>query len=95
MPKYDGSGPMGEGAMTGRRMGQCMKDSLMSQGQKQGRRLSQESQMGFNKGRRFREMNDTVKLSKESLLVRKEMLLNRQEILQLKLDEVNSQLESM
>lgn len=93
MPKYDGSGPMGQGAMTGRKMGQCIGDRVMSEGHRGARRQGRKAKM--MQGRRLRHTDESQEVSKESLLIRREMLLNRKEILQLKLEEVNSQLASL
>lgn len=93
MPKYDGSGPMGQGAMTGRRMGQCLGNRIMPEDHRGARRQERKAQM--MQGRRLRYIDESQEVSKESLLIRREMLLNRQEILQLKLEEINSQLESL
>jgi hypothetical protein len=81
MPRRDGTGPMGQGAMTGRGLGRCSGASG-SQGGGYGRGL----------GRGFAgEAVDT----EASLKTRKELLEEEKEFLLKRIDEIDKELESL
>jgi Family of unknown function (DUF5320) len=51
MPDFDGTGPLGEGPLTGRRKGRC-RGSKSKQNEQQKNPESKTNETGFGKGRR-------------------------------------------
>lgn len=83
MPRLDGSGPMGQGAGTGRGLGPCegIRQSLLSQGRglRGGRGLGQ---------RRNYLLNETNVNNKELLIARRDNLKTR-------LEEIEKEIEKL
>lgn len=80
MPRGDGTGPMGNGAMTGRGLGGCFT------GRKEYRGFGFGLGRGYTRG--FRTGLDVVETDKE-------LLKNQKEILKERLDTIDKQLENL
>ena len=53
MPRFDNTGPQGQGPMTGRGMGRCANVPRQDYGQEQGQRMGMGRGAGRGMGRRF------------------------------------------
>lgn len=89
MPRGDGTGPMGQGPLTGRKMGQCGGGQGMGMGQGRGlgRGMGRGAGQGLGQGNRGAFAGqDNSSLSEEELLQEKKMLQQR-------LETINKDLE--
>lgn len=88
MPRRDGTGPAGVGAMTGRGLGPCADAAEVRYGVGRGRGL------GLGRGRK-RGLGRGFAASRASAITEKELLQEERSILQGQLDAVNKQLEDL
>lgn len=88
MPRYDGKGPMGRGAKTGRGLGACNGEEIKNNDE-----LKQNLGLGLGLGHRGGRKGGGFK--KNVSVSSQELLKEQKEILQRKLDLINEQLESM
>lgn len=90
MPRYDGKGPMGHGAKTGRGLGVCNGEEVNNSDElKQNLGLGLGLGLGHRGGRKGGGFRRNVSVSSQ------EFLKEQKEILQRKLDLINEKLESM
>ena len=97
MPARDGSGPMGQGPMTGRAMGYCTGNRATYNRFTFGRGLGLGRGMGYGRGMGLRRgygqyYNDLGPLGYKS---EKDFLAEQKEFLKQRLDIINSQLEDL
>lgn len=96
MPRRDGTGPMGEGAMTGRGLGLCESDSsakrVVGRGMGSGLGLFCRRGSGRGLGRGF---GRGAAFDQTSSKTQKELLKGRKAILQDQLDSIDKQLENL
>ena len=92
MPGMNKMGPMGNGPMTGRRMGNCSGSKFYGAncGRGMGRRFN--SGAGFGRGFYQNSNFNVQELSAEDT---KQMLENQKDILQSQLADINNQLEEI
>lgn len=86
MPRGDGTGPMGSGAMTGRGLGTCLQASTAAYGAGMRRGLGQGCRGGFGRG--FGMNQNSTKTQKEILENQREILKSRLDIIDAKLGEL-------
>ena len=84
MPRRDGTGPMGQGAMTGRGLGNCNDGEIMNSDFGMGRRFNRAKGMGIG----FGFGNRNAGMDREYLTEQKSML-------QKTLDAIEKQLENL
>jgi len=85
MPRRDGTGPMGDGTMTGRGMGFCNnKHTFRQQGLGFGARLGYGCRRGFGNG-----YFSSSKTEKEFLEEQRDFLNNQLEIINKQLDNIS------
>lgn len=97
MPRRDGSGPMGAGALTGRGLGNCTGAKLAKYGVGLGTGLGLglACRRGFGRGRRFYEVFETKQDSDNLEKVDKDLLKEQKELLQSKIDAIDKKLEDL
>lgn len=78
MPNRDGTGPMGQGAFTGRGLGECVSGSRPIYGRGLG--------LGFGRGSNCRRANNAINTSSKVLLSEKKA------ILEARIEAINKQL---
>lgn len=88
MPRRDGTGPLGRGALTGRGLGVCNVSNAIKRGAGLGLEL------GFGLGRRggFR---GNIGLNQANTKTPKELLTKQKELLEDKLNLITKQLENL
>ncbi|NLY71548.1 MAG: DUF5320 domain-containing protein [Clostridiales bacterium] len=95
MPRGDGTGPMGDGPMTGRGLGFCSGSDVLKYGAGLGLGLglglAQKFGIGRGLGRGVRTSRLTSKTRKEKI----EMLKKEREILQKRLKDIDKQLKKL
>jgi len=93
MPKRNGTGPMSQGAMSGRGLGPCVGVDFGAYSAVLGRGIGRKSSMGFGAGNGCRRGFGNA-LTRGSIdLNDKEILNEQKELLQKRLDTINKQLE--
>lgn len=85
MPKRDGTGPMGQGAMTGRGLGNCNDGEIMNSDFGMGRRFGRG--MGCSNGRGYNRS--------KGMGMDREYLTEQKSMLQKTLDAIEKQLENL
>lgn len=85
MPRRDGTGPMGQGAMTGRGLENCNDGEIMNSDFGMGRRFGRG--MGCSNGRRFNRA--------KGMGMDREYLTEQKSMLQKTLDAIEKQLENL
>lgn len=92
MPRVDGTGPRGAGAMTGRGLGLCSGKNMMKYGAGLGLGLG----LGFACKKRFgRGVGRGFDLQNTPSKSQKELLEEQKELLQSRLDVIDEHLESL
>ncbi len=92
MPRRDGTGPMGEGAMTGRRLGFCPGTKAI----KYGTGLGLGFGLGLTRRRRFRDGSGRRIASNQTFSKTQKMtLLEQKNLLQKRLEVIEKQLENL
>lgn len=89
MPRRDGNGPMGQGAMTGRGLGNCNDGEIMNSGFGTGRRFGRGN--GCSNGRGF----NRAKGKGMGMGMDREYLTEQKSMLQKTLDAIEKQLENL
>ncbi|HHX32001.1 MAG TPA: DUF5320 domain-containing protein [Bacteroidales bacterium] len=92
MPRRDGTGPGGDGPMTGRGLGFCSGADVLKYGAGIGLGLGLGLARRFGLGRRLGRNIEASEIAPES---QKEMLQKEKEILQNRLDDINKQLKKL
>jgi len=90
MPTRDGTGPMGQGAMTGRGLGNCAGVNTGLYGTRMGRRIGRGMGCGLGLRRGFGGFyanQAPVMSDQEELIAEKELLQRRLDIVNQQLDE--------
>ncbi len=97
MPRRDGSGPMGAGALTGRGLGNCTgtKVAKYGVGLGMGLGLGLACRRGFGRGRRFQQFFGTNQDLDNLEKVDKDLLKQQKELLQSKIDAIDKELEDL
>ncbi|MCD4713467.1 MAG: DUF5320 domain-containing protein [Clostridiales bacterium] len=96
MPRRDGTGPMGQGAMTGRGLGNCNDGEIMNSDFGMGRRFGRG--MGCSNGRRFNRakgMGIGFGFGYRNAGMDREYLTEQKSMLQKTLDAIEKQLENL
>ncbi|MFA9422799.1 MAG: DUF5320 domain-containing protein [Sedimentibacter sp.] len=94
MPRRDGTGPMGRGAMTGRGLGVCNGMNVNGYGVGYGRGYGRGLGLGLGAGYGCRRGFATTFVGESVGLTDKELLMEQKELLQNRLDIVTKQLEN-
>jgi len=98
MPREDGTGPMGEGPMTGRGLGPCADGSAIDYGPRPGMGYGRGyGRRAFGRGRRFygRGFGWGYGVEQVPAATRKEYLQERKEYLQRNLEVIDDELEKL
>ena len=101
MPRGDGTGPMGQGPLTGRKMGQCGGGQGMGMGQGRGlgRGMGRGAGQGFGQGagrgagQRLGQGNRGAFAGQDNSSLSEEELLQEKKMLQQRLETINKDLE--
>ncbi|MHB1454618.1 MAG: DUF5320 domain-containing protein [Saccharofermentanales bacterium] len=88
MPRRDGTGPMGQGSMTGRGLGLCIGSNAARTGAGLGLGLG--CRRGYGRG-----YNRSVNVDQTSAMTQKELLQNQRDLLLSRIDVISKQLENL